>query len=140
MIYKVFGDTVVLRLERGEEVLESIKKVCEKENIKAGTIQALGAADHVVVGVYNVEEKKYYANTFDEALEITNLTVNISMMNDEVYLHIHATLGNDEGKCFGGHLNEARINATCEILIQKIDAHIGRIFDENIGLNVIDFQ
>ena len=59
MIYKVFGDTVVLRLERGEEVLESIKKVCEKENIKAGTIQALGAADHVVVGVYNVEEKKY---------------------------------------------------------------------------------
>ena len=140
MIYKTFGDTVAIRLEKGEEVLESIKEVCEKENITAGTIQALGACDHAVVGVYNVEEKKSYANTFDEALEITNLTGNISVKNGEVYLHIHATLGNEEGKCFGGHLNEAKISATCEIFIHKINGYIGRIYDENIGLNLIDFN
>ncbi|MBD7910787.1 MULTISPECIES: PPC domain-containing DNA-binding protein [Clostridium] len=139
MIYKIFGDKIVVRLEKGEEVVASIKELCKKENIKAGSISALGATNHVVIGIYKVDEQKYYSNTFDEDLEITSLTGNISVMDDEPYLHIHATLGNIKGQCIGGHLNEARISATCEIIIQKIDGQVERKFDESIGLNVIEF-
>jgi predicted DNA-binding protein with PD1-like motif len=139
MIYKIFDDKIVVRLEKGEEVITSIKELCKNENIKAGSISAIGATDHVIIGVYKVKEQKYYSNTFDEDLEITSLTGNISVMNDEPYLHIHATFGNVEGKCIGGHLNEARISATCEMIIEKINGHIGRKVDKSIGLNVIEF-
>ena len=139
MEYRVFGETIVLRLEKGEEVIESIKNLCEKEDIKAGSISGLGASNHVVVGLFKVEEKKYYSNTFEEDFEITNLTGNISRMNDEVYLHIHGTFANVEGKCIGGHLNKAVISATSEIIITKINGDIGRKFSEEIGLNLIEF-
>lgn len=139
MEYRVFGETIVLRLEKGEEVIESIKNLCEKEDIKAGSISGLGASNHVVVGLFKVDEKKYYSNTFEEDFEITNLTGNISRMNGEVYLHIHGTFANLEGKCIGGHLNKAIISATSEIIITKINGDIGRSFSEEIGLNLIKF-
>jgi len=137
--YKVFGETIVLRLEKGEEVIESIKNLCEKEDIKLGSISGLGATNHVVVGLFKVEEKKYYSNTFEEDYEITNLTGNISRMNGEVYLHIHGTFANFEGKCIGGHLNKAIISATSEIIINIINGEVERKFSEEIGLNLIQF-
>ena len=139
MEYRVFGETIVLRLEKGEEVIESIKKLCEKEDIKAGSISGLGASNEVVVGLFKVDEKKYYSNTFEEDFEITNLTGNISRMNGEVYLHIHGTFANVEGRCIGGHLNKAVISATSEIIINKINGNVGRKFSEEIGLNLIEF-
>lgn len=139
MEYKVFDETIVLRLEKGEEVIETIKKLCEKEDIKAGSISGLGATNHVVVGLFKVDEKKYYSNTFEEDFEITNLTGNISRMNGEVYLHIHGTFANIEGKCIGGHLNKAVISATSEIIINKINGEVERKFSEEIGLNLIEF-
>lgn len=139
MEYRVFGETIVLRLEKGEEILEIIKKLCEKEDIKAGSISGLGATNHVVIGLFKVDEKKYYSNTFEEDFEITNLTGNISRMNGEVYLHIHGTFANIEGKCIGGHLNKSVISATSEIIITKINAGIKREFSEEIGLNLIQF-
>lgn len=139
MEYRIFDETIVLRLEKGEEVIESIKSLCEKENIMLGSISGIGASNHVVVGLFKVEEKKYYSNTFEEDFEITNLTGNISRMNGEVYLHIHGTFANIEGKCIGGHLNKAIISATSEIIITKINGDIGRNFSEEIGLNLIKF-
>ncbi|MDV4151004.1 PPC domain-containing DNA-binding protein [Clostridium sp. AL.422] len=139
MEYRVFGETIVLRLEKGEEVIESIKNLCEKEDIKAGSISGLGASNHIVIGLFKVDEKKYYSNTFEEDFEITNLTGNISRMNGEVYLHIHGTFADIEGKCIGGHLNKAVISATSEIIINKINADIDREFSSVVGLNLIKF-
>ncbi|WP_066894582.1 PPC domain-containing DNA-binding protein [Clostridium nigeriense] len=139
MEYKVFGETIVLRLEKGEEVIESIKNLCEKEDIGLGSISGLGATNHVTVGLFKVSEKKYYSNTFEEDFEITNLTGNISRMNGEVYLHIHGTFADIDGKCIGGHLNKAIISATSEIIINRINGEMGRQFSEEIGLNLIKF-
>ena len=38
----------------------------------------------------------------------------------------------------GGHLVRANISATGEIFIQKIAGEVGRRFDEEIGLNLLD--
>ncbi len=139
MEYRIFGQTVVLRLEKGEEVIESITELCKKEDIKLGSISGLGAANYVTVGLFKIDEKKYYSNTFEEDFEITNLTGNISRMNGEVYLHIHGTFANIEGKCIGGHLNKAIISATSEIIINIINGEVDREFSEEIGLNLIKF-
>ena len=62
MEYRKFGNTVMARADRGEEILESIKRIALAENIKLASVSALGAVDDFTVGVYNVEEKKYYSN------------------------------------------------------------------------------
>ena len=68
MEYKVFGNTLALRLDKGEEIVSSLKKVCEQEKIRLGVVSAIGAVNHVVVGLYNVAQQQYHSNTFDRPL------------------------------------------------------------------------
>ena len=60
MKYTRFDDTYVVRLEKGEEVVSSLKSLCEKEDIKLGSIGGLGATNHVVVGLYDLDQKVYH--------------------------------------------------------------------------------
>lgn len=140
MDYKKFGNCIAVRIDRGEEVLDALKTIALKENIKCAHIEALGAASEVVVGVYKVEEQKYYSNTFKGDFEITSLVGNISTKNGEYYSHLHITIADDKGAAFGGHLNKAVIGGTCEMFITLLDGTIERKVDSATGLNVFDFE
>lgn len=140
MEYKRFENTIILRMDKGEEILDTLKKVAIKENIKLASISALGACDHFVAGVYDVNTKEYKKNVFDGVYEITSLVGNINTMNDEYYSHLHITCADSNGNCFGGHLNEARISATCEMFITIIDGRINRFKDELTGLNLFKYE
>ena len=140
MDYRRFGNKIIARIDRGEEILEKVKEIALKENIKLAGISALGATHGFTVGVYNVDEKKYYANEFKGSYEIVSLTGTINTMNGEFYTHIHMSAGNDKGEVFGGHLNKAMVSATCEMVIDIIDGSVDRNYDEEIGLNIFNFD
>ena len=136
MEYRKFDGTIIARIDKGEEILEKVKEIALKENIKLASISALGAVNDFTVGVFKTDEKKYYSNAFQGYFEITSLTGTINTMNDEFYCHIHMSAGNEKGEVFGGHLNRAIVSATCEMVITIIDGAVDRYFDEEIGLNL----
>ena len=140
MDYRRFGKTIIARIDRGEEVLAQLKAIALKEEIKLASVRALGATDDFTVGVFKVEEKKYYANHFTGDFEIVSLTGTISTMNGEYYAHLHMSAGDEQGRVFGGHLNEAIISATCEMVIEVIDGQVDRLRDESVGLNLFHFN
>lgn len=139
MEYRKFGSTIVARIDKGEEILDKVKEIALKENIKLASINALGAVSEFTVGVFKTDEKKYYSNEFKGYYEIVSLTGTINTMNDEFYTHLHMSAGDDTGKVFGGHLNRAIVSATCEMVINIIDGRVDRYFDEEIGLNLFKF-
>ena len=124
---------------KGEEILEKIKEIALKENIKLANINALGAINNFTVGVFKVNEKKYYSNKFEGNFEIVSLTGTVNTMNGEFYTHIHMSAGNDKGEVYGGHLNTAVVSATCEMVINIIEGTVDRYFDKEIGLNLLKF-
>ena len=140
MEYRRFDNTIIARIDKGEEILDIIKELTLKENIKLASVRALGATNDFTVGVYKIDEKKYYSNTFTGNFEIVSLTGTINTMNDEFYTHIHMSAGNDKGEVFGGHLNRAIVSATCEMVINIIDGKVDRYKDEEIGLNLFKFD
>lgn len=140
MEYRKFDSTIIARIDKGEEILEKVKEIALKENIKLASISALGAVNDFTVGVFKTDEKKYYSNSFQGYFEITSLTGTINTMNGEFYTHIHMSAGNEKGEVFGGHLNRAVVSATCEIVITIIDGSVDRYFDEEIGLNLFKFN
>ena len=139
MDYKRFQDTLIVRMDRGEEILEQLRIVSEKENIKLAEISALGAVNDFTVGVFKTAEKKYYANHFTGDHEIVSLTGTISTMDGAYYAHLHMSAGNAEGQVFGGHLNRALVSATCEMIVRIIDGRVERAFNEDVGLNLFRF-
>ena len=140
MEYRKYGKRYVIRIDRGEEVTAKLQELCEKEDIRLASIEGLGAADHVVVGLYNVEKKEYKKRVFDEEMEISALIGNITMQGKKVYHHIHVTVCNAELQAFGGHLNECRISGTCELFLTVLDGQVGRKYDDVTGLNLFDFS
>ena len=140
MDYRRFGKTIVMRIDRGEEVLTQLKAMALKEDIRLASVRALGATDDFTVGVFKTDEKKYYAKHFTGYIEIVSLTGTISTMNGEYYAHLHMSAGDEQGRVFGGHLNEAIISATCEMVVEVIDGQVERARDEEVGLNLFKFE
>ena len=137
MKYQRFEQTIIVRMDKGEDIVKQVKNVALKEKIKLASISALGAINEFTVGVFKTKEKKYYANEFKGDFEIASLTGTINTMNDEYYSHMHLSAGNDQGQVFGGHLNKAIVSATCEMVIQIINGEVDRYFDEEVGLNLL---
>ena len=138
MKYQRYNQTIIARIDKGEEILEQVKAIALAENIKLANLNALGATNDFTVGVFKTAEKKYYSNNFQGDFEIVSLTGTINTMNGEFYSHLHMSAGDAEGKVFGGHLNRAIISATCEMVITIIDGTVDRYADPETGLNLFD--
>ena len=139
MDYRGYGNQYLLRVDKGEKIAESIRKLCEKENIRCGAIHGLGAADQVELGLFRTDTKRFIGHVYEGAYEIASLNGNISSMNNEVYLHLHAVIADENNETKGGHLTEARVSATAEIVISAFDGEADRKFSEEIGLNLFAF-
>ena len=136
MEYKRFENTIIARIDRGEEILEQVKEIALKEKIRLASVQALGAINRFTVRVFKTNEKTYLANEFEGSYEIVSLSGTINTMNGEFYCHLHMSAGNEKGEVFGGHLNQAFVSATCEMVITVIDGTVDRYYDEESGLNL----
>lgn len=141
MVYKKIEQTIVVRLDPGDDIYTCLLALSKKEAISLATVQGLGAVDHVIVGLFDPVSKEYHQNEFkNKDFEIVSLTGNISSMNSEPYLHIHMAVADKAGNVYGGHLNKAVVSATSEIFIGLINGSIDRYFDEKIGLNLLDIK
>lgn len=139
MQYKKFGNKYYVRIDKGEEILSSLKAICYAEKINLAEVKALGAVNDFTVGLFDTREKKYHSNRFQIAAEIVSLWGTVTTMNGEVYLHIHMSAGDSEGHVFGGHLNSAIVSATCEMIIEVSEGTVERKFSEDVGLNLFEF-
>lgn len=137
MIFKKFGNKYILRIDRGEEIVATLKAFCTNHRIGLGSVTAIGAANRATIGLFNTTTKQYQSTELTGDFEITSLTGNISTMNGEVYLHLHATLSDANYHTFGGHLNTAVVSGTCELIIDVIEGTCEREFSDDVGLNLL---
>jgi len=139
MTHKQFGEKYIIRMEKGEELIAALKNFCFENKIKLGVISGLGAADKITLGLFKTDTKKYLPKEFLGDYELASVLGNISQMNGEVYLHLHAVISDENCQAFGGHLTSAVISGTFEGVIETIDGEVDRKYNENIGLNLFDF-
>jgi hypothetical protein len=138
MKYKQFGKKVILRIDRGEELIQTLKDICKQLDIKLGTIMGIGATDYATIGLYDTNTKKYHSTTLKGDHEIAPLTGTITTMNDNLYLHLHVNLCTPTHQSYGGHLSKAIISATFEGVIDIIPGRVNRKKDNTLGLNLLE--
>ncbi|MBQ7155491.1 MAG: DNA-binding protein [Synergistaceae bacterium] len=140
MQYRRFGNKYFVRVDRGEEIIASLERLCGQEGISLAEVEALGAVDDFSVGLFDVEEKKYHGNHFEFPAEIVSLWGTVTTKDGKFYQHIHMSAADKEGRVFGGHLVSARVSATCEMTVDVIPGFtVERKFDEDVGLNLFEF-
>ena len=140
MEYKRIQDKIFLRCDPGEEILEQLNIVCEKEDVRLALISGLGSVTKAVIGIFDLAEKHFYATTLEEPMEIGTLTGTVTNKNGAVYLHVHAVLGKTDGTAYTGHLKEGVVMATAEIELDLIEGEVGRRFVPETGLHPMVFS
>ena len=136
MEYKVEEGKIIVRLDRGEEVVSSLLKIIKDENLQGGFVSAIGAADIVEVGLYEVEKQQYKSKRFEGDFEIISCLGNVSRKDGEPYLHLHMSFGDKNFNVYGGHLSYCRISGTFECVIGLTKSTIERMKDSKTGLNI----
>ena len=136
MEYKRVGNTIVLRAQRGEEIISLLTMLISEENITCGRVSGIGATDKITIGLYNVNTQEYHKDTIEEEMEILSLSGNLTRKDGNPYVHVHGSFATLD-RVYGGHVNEVWISATAEIIIDVIDLVVDRKTDKETGLNLI---
>lgn len=118
---KQFQDTYILKLETHEEFTRELKKFCSENGIKNATVSALGAVNSVTLGFYNTQTQEYQEQSFHRGFELSSANGTIQTIDDELVLHIHATISDKDFRTYGGHLFRAVTSKTIEVVIQKLN-------------------
>ncbi|MBS6930867.1 MAG: DNA-binding protein [Lachnospiraceae bacterium oral taxon 082] len=140
MEYKRQGNTVIVRVDKGEDIIKELLGLSEKENILFASVSGLGAVNDIELGIFDTSEKRYHSKRFTGDFEITSLVGTLSRKDKKPYIHVHMSVGNVITNEFvGGHLNKAIVGATAEIVLNVVDVVVEREFVEEIGLNLFKF-
>ena len=131
-------NTLIIRLEIGDELVSCLTRACAENGVKCGVINGIGACDYAKIGCFSPKTKEYKELEFRGDLEICSLLGNITEKDGEPYMHLHITLGREDASVVGGHLQEALISVTGEIFVRKLPTRIGRIPCPQTGINVFD--
>ena len=139
MQYRRFNDIYAVRVDLGEEILTSLRKLCEAEHLALAQVQAIGASCLAEIGVYDLDTREYRREELDSFMEILSLSGNITAMDGKPYIHLHATLADQNHVLHGGHVLSIRVGATCEMFVRVLDGTVGRERNDELGINLWDF-
>ena len=135
---KLSGGIHIIRLDKGEEITSSLASFCADNKIGFATVSGIGAADEIVVSVFDVQEKRYIEQSFQGDLEIVSLCGNVALANDKPKAHVHCAFAGDHLEVHGGHLVSAIISVTCELVLNASDGRVERKKDEESGLMLLE--
>ena len=140
MQYRRSGNQVLIRVDRDEEILESIRAVCTSEKIYGASFTGIGACGKAIVSSYIPEANDFTNHEASGLLELISLNGNISLENDAPFEHTHALfsyLENGAQKVLAGHLKCAVVSYTAEIFLTVSDT-INKVFDPAKSITVWD--
>ena len=130
--------TYVVIFETGDEVMSNLTGLGRKEGLSAAQITGIGAFSSATLNYYDWEEKAYCEIPVNEQVEVAALVGDIGLDPDGgPAVHVHLVLGRRDGSAIAGHLAEARVRPTLELVVTESPAHLRRVKDAASGLNLI---
>lgn len=137
MDYQKFGNTYVVHLAPGEEIVQKILILAATEKITLAHLTGLGAASHVSIKARVADTKQYYSHSYNTDLEIVSLTGNLTLKDNRPHAHVHLSVADTVGHVYGGHLIKAVVSSSCEIFVTVIDGVVERKVNPELGMNLM---
>ncbi|TSC92648.1 MAG: hypothetical protein CEN89_578 [Candidatus Berkelbacteria bacterium Licking1014_7] len=128
----------IYKLSQNSDFFTEIEKICQKNAIKAGWLNAIGALSSVTLAHFNPDGKIYTEKTISKQVEIVSLSGVISLRQGKIHFHLHIVVADNHFKTYAGHLKSATVNPTCEVAILSSRQKLTRDFDPKIGLDILN--
>jgi uncharacterized protein len=129
--------TFVLIFDTGDEVVSGLLNFARDQHLDSSHFTALSAFSDVVVGYFDRKKKDYKRIPLPEQVEVLALVGDIALDQGEPKVHAHVVVGKADGTAHGGHLIEAHVRPTLEVVLVESPQHIQRQSDPESGLALI---
>jgi len=130
--------TFVLVLAAGDEAIGALTSFAAEHRVGGAQFTAIGAFSRVVVAYFDWPTKQYRHIPIDEQVEVLSLIGDVSLEGEAPKIHAHVVIGKADASAHGGHLIEAVVRPTLEIVLTETPRHLHRRFDRSTGLHLID--
>lgn len=137
VINEVPERTFALIFDRGDEVVSTLERFAAEHGLSASRITAIGAFESATLGYFDWERKDYDRIPVSEQVEVLSLVGDLALADEKPKLHAHVVLGRRDGSTLGGHLLEARVRPTLELLVVDSPSYLKRVCDPVSGLALI---
>ena len=132
--------TYALVYEKGDEVISALQAFAEEHKLGTSYFTAIGAFKHAVVGFFDPEKMDYLKIPIKEQVEVLSLTGNITLSEEGYKIHAHTVLSKADASTLGGHVLEAHVWPTLEVIVEESPKHLRRQIDPETGLPLLDFR
>jgi len=140
MKYFVMGPTYVVRLDPGDKIVASLEALCRRDQVGMAVFEGIGAVSEAVVGHFDPGSDDVATLSILEPCEIVSLQGNVTVRDGRPFVHAHIALADRRFGVRGGHLKEAVVSATAEIVLTRYFEEIGRRKVEATGVEILDLK
>lgn len=127
----------VVVLDSGDEFTACVAQFAEEHGLSASQLSAIGAFSSVVLGYFDWDRKEYRRIPIDEQVEVVALLGDVALSDGRPHVHPHVTVAKSDGTAWGGHLLEAVVRPTLEIVITESPEMLVRRYDPETGLALL---
>jgi predicted DNA-binding protein with PD1-like motif len=130
--------TYVLVFAAGDEAIAGLTAFAREKKLAASHFTAIGGFQEATLGYFDLEKKDYNKLPVREQVEVLSLVGDITLTEKgEPKIHAHVVLGRSDASTRGGHLIEARVRPTLEVMLVESPKHLRRKHDPQSGLALI---
>ncbi len=130
--------TYVVVFETGDELFSGLTKIASDLQLADASFKAIGALSSVRLGWLDWQAKKYQPSVvLDEQVELLSLIGDVALYEGKPHVHAHLVVAKSDGTAHGGHLLEAHVRPTCEVVLTENPEHLHRSMDARAGIPLI---
>lgn len=133
--------TFAVALSAGERLMETLQGFAAEQGLTASELTAIGALASAELAFFDADDRRYVEIPVTEQVELVSLNGRITRPeggDGDPHLHVHCVLGRRDGAAIAGHLIEAEVRPTVEIVITDSPTELHRRTDPESGLPVLD--
>ncbi|MGI8787173.1 MAG: PPC domain-containing DNA-binding protein [Pyrinomonadaceae bacterium] len=132
--------TYALIFDAGDEMMKGLLDFAEQNNLSADSFKAIGAFERVTGGFFDLEKQDYHKNKIDEQVEVVSIIGDVALKDEKPKVHAHVVVAKRDGTAHGGHLIDAIVRPTLEVILTESPAKMRRKYNEKFGLALIDLD
>ena len=140
MQYEKNKQDYFIYIEKDEKVMHSLTKFCLDNNIQNSKISGIGAVKMTEIGAYDIVRKEYLKKEYSEVFELISFQGNVTLKDNQSFVHAHVVLSNHNMATVGGHLFESTVAAVGEFFLRKFEGSAFRKLNREVGLPCICLQ
>jgi len=131
------GKTWAVVFDTGDEAVSGLLRFAEEKQLGGSHFTAIGGLQDAVLGYFQIDKKDYKRIAVKEQVEVLSLIGDITLEDGQPKLHAHVVVGTSSGEARGGHLIEAHVRPTLEVILTESPQHLRREYNEDAGLALI---